>query len=594
MMIFLVIILAVVALCAAAYALHFSRLYRKEKAMRTVTSETSPSTIRAINDLEMVRRPDEVFFIRMVKDLKSPLTLLSGPVEQLDSSTSLSSEDRKMLQVMKGAVGRMERIVDQLSDFSQPDFRGLRLCLSRDYPVCGKIRQDMGYFRSNADLLGIKIEDGGIDGDLRIPLDLEKFDGIFQNLLYSTLKFVFREGEVSVRTGILSGEEVSRHSRTDSSTMAGRYFMLNIFHSGETLDEDALEAIFGREYLYLDSREFAGVGLYYARELTRTHKGYIWASNSDDGLGVNFTLALPVDGDFYAEEDYGDAREEKESPSVSSPSSQTALGETSGPESGEEPSGLSPDLPTILLVIEDHDMLSYLSILLGKEYNVVEESDNAGAMESISERMPDVVISDVRNPSGGAIDLCRAIRRNDLTCRIPFILLTDEKKDEGNIDALQSGVDAMLEKPFKPAMLSALITSLLRRRDLAKGHLIDPDGMVSQGNDTAIVSEEDRLLFDALCSVIREQASNPDLTVPLLCEMLHISRTKLYNKVNGIVGMSPKRFIHEYRLKIAAQMLSEGNMTVGEVADATGFNSLSYFSKAFRKRYGKMPSSMKK
>ena len=118
--------------------------------------------------------------------------------------------------------------------------------------------------------------------------------------------------------------------------------------------------------------------------------------------------------------------------------------------------------------------------------------------------------------------------------------------------------------------------------------------MLQDGGEVSIVSEEDRLLFDALCSVIREQASNPDLTVPLLCEMLHISRTKLYHKVNGMVGISPKRFIHEYRLKIAAQMLSEGRMTVGEVADATGFNSLSYFSKAFRKRYGKIPSQMKK
>lgn len=89
-------------------------------------------------------------------------------------------------------------------------------------------------------------------------------------------------------------------------------------------------------------------------------------------------------------------------------------------------------------------------------------------------------------------------------------------------------------------------------------------------------------------------AANPDLTVALLCEMLNLSRTKLYNKIRKIIKISPKRFIHEYRLKIATQMLTEGQMSVGEVADATGFNSLSYFSKAYRKRYGVMPSDVRR
>ena len=583
---FTVIFIGIIAVGAAVCALVFFQLYKQEKNVRNVTSVSSPSTIKAINELDMARRPDEVFFIRMVKSLKSPLTLLSGPLEQLDSKGSLSPEDAKMLNLMKRGVGRMERIVNQLSDFSQPDFRGLRLCLSRDYPVCAKIRQDMGYFRSNADLLGINIDDGGIEDGIRIPLDLDKFDNMFQNLLYATLKFVFREGEVKVRTSLLSGEEVAAFARTEPSEMASKYFMLNIFHSGETLDEDALEAIFGREYVYLDSREFAGVGLYYARELAESHKGYMWASNSESGDGVDFSLALPVDEDFYPEEDY----------------QESLSGENASEDEGRAPSLVAVKTPSeadtgkkrVLVVEEDPDMLSYLTLLLGKDFLVNGCSDNARALEEIAQGIPDMVIADISNSSGEAIELCRSIRRDDLTCRTPFIMLTDEKKDDSNIDILQAGADAMLEKPFKPAMLLALIESLIRRRDLSKGHVIDPDGMLQEGGEVSIVSEEDRLLFDALCSVIREQASNPDLTVPLLCEMLHISRTKLYNKVNGMVGMSPKRFILEYRLKIAAQMLSEGRMTVGEVADATGFNSLSYFSKAFRKRYGKIPSQMKK
>ena len=153
------IFLGIIALAAAVCAFVFFRLYKREKKVSKLASGTSPSTINAINALEAARRPDEAFFIRMVKSLKSPLTLVSGPLEQLESRGTLSPEDARLMNVMKNGVTRMERIVSQLSDFSQPDFSGLRLCLNHSYPVCEKIRQDMGYFRSNAELLGIKVDE---------------------------------------------------------------------------------------------------------------------------------------------------------------------------------------------------------------------------------------------------------------------------------------------------------------------------------------------------------------------------------------------------------------------------------------------------
>ena len=252
-------------------------------------------------------------------------------------------------------------------------------------------------------------------------------------------------------------------------------------------------------------------------------------------------------------------------------------------------------MKTVLIVEEDADMLSFMSLLLQNEFTVKACSRGDDAEDVLRNgTLPDIVIVDSANASDSAIGLCRAIRRNDITFRIPIIMITSERTDDGKIDAIEAGADVMIEHPFKPAMLTAMVKSLIRKRDQATGHLIDPDEMGVTDRETSIVSEEDRLLFDALCNVIRENAGNPDLTVPLLCEMLHISRTKLYTKVNGMTGMSPKRFLHDYRLKIAAHLLSEGGMTVSEVADATGFNSPSYFSKAFRKHYGRMPSEMKK
>ena len=571
--------LLIIAGISVFVSAQFVFLRRRDWRINKLFGNTSPDTFKALDELEKLRRrPDELFYIRLVQDLKSPLTMLSGPVEQLEASESLSLEDRKMLLIMGKAIGRMERIVGQLSDFSQEDFSLLRLSLSRDFPVCSQVRKDMDYFRENARLLGINMEESNEDEELRIPLDVEKFDSIFHNLLYGALKFVFREGYVNVRTGTISGSDVARYARVQGEDLEESYFMLNVFHSGETLSEDSLEAIFGKEYYYLDARDFAGVGLYYVRTLVDAHKGYIWASNSDDGSGVNFTLALPADEGAFAKEDFAVTQEQR--------------GEVA-PGSITDGSGANP---VVLLVEEDADMQDYISILLRNDFSVKNCMSCQQAEEAVSSGiLPDLVVVDSGKASyGDAVEFCRNLRRHDLTCRIPFVLLSREKKGDGGVEALEAGVDTILEHPFKPAMLSALVKSLIRKRDLTKGHVVEADDMMLPDGTTDILSEENKLFFETLCRVIRENAANPDLTVALLCEMLNTSRTKLYNKIRKVINVSPKRFIHEYRLKIATQMLAEGRMSVGEVADATGFNSPSYFSKAYRKRYGVMPSDVRK
>ena len=209
------IILIVVSVIALLFAVQLIYLRSRDRRLRDIADR-------------LRHGPDDVFLVRMVGALKSPLTMISGPVEHLDASSTLSEEDRKMLDLMKTSVERMDRIVGQLSDYTRKDFKGLRLSLNRDFPVCSQIRSDMEYFRSNADLLGISIKEEGTDSELRIPLDLEKFENIFHNLLYGALKFVFREGEVCVRTGTLSGDEVSGRARIDRGSLEDIYFMLNI------------------------------------------------------------------------------------------------------------------------------------------------------------------------------------------------------------------------------------------------------------------------------------------------------------------------------------------------------------------------------
>ena len=72
--------------------------------------------------------------------------------------------------------------------------------------------------------------------------------------------------------------------------------------------------------------------------------------------------------------------------------------------------------------------------------------------------------------------------------------------------------------------------------------------------------------------------------------MMKISRTKFYYKVKGLTGETPGVFFKTYKLNRAAQLILEGHHTMSEIADMTGFTSLSHFSRSFKKQFGMSPS----
>ncbi|HFC29819.1 MAG TPA: AraC family transcriptional regulator, partial [Oceanospirillales bacterium] len=66
----------------------------------------------------------------------------------------------------------------------------------------------------------------------------------------------------------------------------------------------------------------------------------------------------------------------------------------------------------------------------------------------------------------------------------------------------------------------------------------------------------------------------------------------LYRKVKKELNISPSNYIQKIRLEIAKQLLDKKSITVSEIAYASGFESLSYFSKSFKNKYGHKPSSI--
>ena len=97
-----------------------------------------------------------------------------------------------------------------------------------------------------------------------------------------------------------------------------------------------------------------------------------------------------------------------------------------------------------------------------------------------------------------------------------------------------------------------------------------------------------------LYHLMENELSNPELDVARMTELLKISRTKFYYKVKGLTGENPSVFFKTYYLNRAAKLIKEGKYTISEIADMTGFSTLSHFSTSFKKQFGTTPSEYSK
>jgi twitching motility two-component system response regulator PilG len=116
-----------------------------------------------------------------------------------------------------------------------------------------------------------------------------------------------------------------------------------------------------------------------------------------------------------------------------------------------------------ILIVEDEESLLKLEsiILSSKGYNVTGVTDGAAAINEISRALPDLVILDIMLPDMDGFEVCRRIRSNPASSRVPIIMLTARKNSQDLDCGLQAGADAYMTKPFKSAQLIGAIEQIL-------------------------------------------------------------------------------------------------------------------------------------
>jgi response regulator RpfG family c-di-GMP phosphodiesterase len=114
----------------------------------------------------------------------------------------------------------------------------------------------------------------------------------------------------------------------------------------------------------------------------------------------------------------------------------------------------------ILLVDDEPALRELLRVTFeGAHVSVVEAESGEDALAEIARELPDAIVLDLRMAGMDGADLCRRLRRDELTCRLPIVVLTGG--DESDIQrARRAGADEVVRKPFSPLELLALIERL--------------------------------------------------------------------------------------------------------------------------------------
>lgn len=535
--------------------------------------------------LEKANEMDMRFFSNVSHEFRTPLTMVSGAMRQLQSGDS--PEDRKRYYDIIGRnTDRMVRLVNQIMDFNKIEADVLRLSVSEtDALAC--IRNTVEDFSFGFLQKHVSMQMSCDLEEIPMWLDEDKLDKILSNILSNALKFTpSGTGVIHLDIGRIPAGEAWELFPGAILSDRSPFLLVQVFNSGSHIPEDRLDYIFGRYNQLEEGARLGGtgVGLYYTHRLAQIHHGAIKAENKteyDGQDGVAFTFVLPTDEDAYSQE-------EKQPRSAFRRT--VSLAGAPRPEENADPA--DEQKPLILVIDDDYEVSFYLKSLLSPYYRIRVEQDGTTGYKTLVEIHPDLVLCDVLMPGIDGVQLCRMAKGNLSVCHIPFILLTAKYTVDDQVLGLDSGANAYVIKPFEPDYLLAVIKSQLQNRELMRQRLTHHTA--EKEVEETLVNELDKRFVKELYQLMEKSLDQPDMNVTDMCKALGVSRSQLFYKVKALTGETPHAFFNHYKLNIAAKWIMEDRYKFSAIAEDLGFSSASHFTSLFKKEFGCLPSEYKK
>jgi len=546
----------------SVYVFYINRKIRiKNRELREINKKEEEQRHKLISlnaEIEEVTASKLQFFTNISHEVRTPLTLILGPLDRLLNLLH-DSPYLPDLELIHKNAGRLLRVINQILDFRKVENKQEKLKI-RETEIISFTNEVKSYFNSMAKVRNITYSFSSEMKNCRIWIDPDMIEKVLVNLLSNAFKFTPEGGTVKV---ILEESE--------------DWVTIHVEDNGSGIRPENLPYLFNRFYSE-DSRVGTGIGLHLVNEYVKMHNGEV-SVESVPGQRTVFSFSLRKD------------KTELNSEYITElPVSDLAY-DASNLDDSEERNLLAQEYPYMILVVEDDDEVrSFLEKELSVNFRILTAANGKVALDVLQEEEVSLVLSDVMMPEMNGFELCRSIKTDIAVSHIPVILLTALSDERQRMYGISGGADGYIQKPFNVNFVKLRIIRILEEQKRLREVLLKK----LQGSNLLMAQPEkvenmDDLFLRKFLTRIEEIYADSEFNVERLSDTLGLSRGHLHRKIKDLTGTTPVDFLRNYRLSKAAVLLRQRQYNINEIAYQTGFSSPAYFTKCFKAVYNLTP-----
>jgi ligand-binding sensor domain-containing protein/DNA-binding response OmpR family regulator len=551
----------------------FNNYSKKTERLKTQLEFESVSHLK---DQELAQKKLS-FFINLSHEIKTPLTLIMGPIERLVKMNQGNNKVQHQLMLMQRNSERLIKLINQMLDIRKFESGNMHL---------EAVRGDAVHF-----LKEISLAFSGLSMSKNINLvfksevkelwawfDRDKLEKVIYNLLSNAIKFTPAYGAIklTVRHDVENGDNlvicIEDNGCGITAQNVGKLFQ-KFYHD---------------EYDHLNVHG-SGLGLAFSKELVELHYGSIKLdSKPENGVERGYTrveVRLPMGNKHFKREEVIEHFKNSEDIAEYLSTEQFARQHFSLRKAEILKNGINERI-SILVVEDNEEVRNFIKEGFENDFEVYTADDGLDGWNLAKEHMPDLIISDVMMPKMDGIEFCRNLKSDIDTSHIPVILLTARTPLIFKMEGLESGADDYVTKPFNFGILEARVWNLIEGRQRLRSRyqkeiMLEPQNIA--------ISDTDALFLNKVLSFIENHLGDQALGVEQLSDEVAMHRNTFNKKIKALTSQTAVEFVRSIKLKRASQLLSHGQLNVNEVAYSVGFSDVNHFRKCFKEQFGHTP-----
>ncbi|MGK0174837.1 MAG: signal transduction histidine kinase/CheY-like chemotaxis protein [Ulvibacter sp.] len=510
-----------------------TKIIEEEKSQLAVALEKQKLLTR---ELTLSQTTKNRMYAHISHEFKSPLQAISSHLSKSEGMIHRIDKER-----IKGNIDNLLGISNEIMELSKAESGNLKL-KKNWYNINGVIADQVELKHQLAIEKGITIIQSSKSEKQYLEFDISLFQKVISNLLSNAVKFSPQGGEIQIR-----------------SIVSDNYQIVEVTDQGSGVPASEIENLTLAYYQASNNMEYGtGIGLSLVKQILKLHDSELYiTSELKKGSTFGFKLKRPeiTQGKIIAD-------------NINILGISTQISNL-----------LDPARPIILAVDDSKDVLFFINQALSTKYYVITAENGEEALDALEKIKPVAIISDFNMPIMNGIEFLKQVRKLPNYKTLPFLFLIGSSSEETELQSILAGADLILQKPIQEEVLTIQVSQLLLRQKKISASIKS-----SFAHDLLPknIQNDDLILMQELESIFLENISNGKLTSQEIADMMGVGEKTFRNRVKGITGKTIKVYFRNFRLEKAKLLLAEGYGNMGEVAAATGFSSLSYFSKSYK------------